>query len=255
MTASSNLEIAVRNFVGHCQAIPAALGSPGTQTPYFAANQHTLDIPYPNGITTGGPDNSQSHVVQVQQLLAARPPNAETAIVDAYSNLDLTPLGFDTMFDSPWAYRNPAPLNPPPQIDRPIETVGTPDQLLRFDRAAAVGFNQPNADIVYSNPLLNDARYRFCFIRQSNEIVAGVQTFTNDESVGIYTLFTLPGHQRKGYATALVHEALKVAPNEVAPNETAPNLPAITNPNDNSDPLFTNHGFNHIGIRTVWIKR
>jgi GNAT superfamily N-acetyltransferase len=243
VSSDVKLEIAIRNFVDHCQAIPTALGSPGTRTPYFAANQHTLDIPYPNGITIGGVENSQSHIVQIQQLMAARPPNAKTGVVDAYPNLDLTPLGFEMMFDSPWAYREPTEPNPPPQIDRPIETVRTPEQLLKFDRAAAIGFGQPHADTVYSNPLLNDDRYRFCFIRQSGEVVAGVQTFTNEESVGIYTLFTLADHQRKGYAAALVYEALA----------RAPGLPAITNPNDNSDRVFESNGFTRIGTRTIWI--
>jgi hypothetical protein len=88
VTPGANLEIAIRNFIGHCQAIPTALGFPGTQTPHFSSNPHTLNIPYPQGITTGGPDNSKSQLVQIQQFLASRPPNTLTGVVDSYSTLD-----------------------------------------------------------------------------------------------------------------------------------------------------------------------
>ena len=242
MTKNAQLEIAIRNFIGHCQAIPTALGFPGTQTPLFSSNPHTLNIPYPNGITTGGPENEKSHLVQIQQFLVGRPPNTLTGVIDSYSNLDLTPLGFEIFFRTGWDYREPAPLSPPPEIDRPVETVQTPDQLRQFDRAAAIGFGQPNADIVYSTPLLSDNRYRFHFIRQSNEIVAGVQSFTSEESAGIYTLFTLQEYRRRGYAKALTTEALS----------HSPGLPATTNPSNDSAHLFGNLGFSNIGNRTIW---
>ncbi|MDG0870453.1 GNAT family N-acetyltransferase [Candidatus Lucifugimonas marina] len=124
-----------------------------------------------------------------------------------------------------------------------IETVNTPAQLQEFDRAAAAGFGQPDDDTVYSTPLLTDPRYDFYFIRQSNKIAAGVQTFTNNESIGVYTLFTLPEHRRKGFAKSLVNHVLSLTPD----------LPAVTNPSEDSDHLFRNAGFSHIGTRTIWL--
>ena len=245
MTPNAQLETAIRNFIGTCHAIPTSLGfppSPDDQTPHFSSNPHTLNIPYPNGITAHGPENAQSHLAQIKRFLASRPPNTRTFVVDSYSTLDLTPLGFEILFSTGWSYREPAPLSPPPAIDRPVETVNTPDQLRQFDRAAAIGFGQPNADIVYSSPLLSDTRYRFHFIRHSNKIVAGVQSFTNEESTGIYTLFTHPDHQRRGYAKALTTEALS----------HAPHLPATTNPSTDSTHLFGTLGFANIGNRTIW---
>ncbi len=238
----SPIEIAITNFVEHCQAIPTTLGSPGSQTPAFSTNQHTLNIPYPNGITIGDSEHSETQLTQIRQLLAARPPNAGTSIVDSYSTLDLAPIGFKAIFDTPWFYRPPAPTENTPRPQLRIESVNTPAQLQEFDRAAAVGFDQPNADVVYSTPLLSDSRYRFLFIRQSDEISAGIQTFTNKDSVGIYTLFTLPAYRRRGFASALVAHALS----------TNPDLPTITNPGDESDHLFRTAGFTHIGTRTIW---
>lgn len=236
------MDIAVTNFVEHCQAIPASLGSPGTQTPAFSVNHHTLNIPYPNGITIRDSEHSQTQLTQIRQMLASRPLNSETSVVDSYASLDLTPLGFQVLFDTPWFYRTADP-DVQTTADAPrIEQINTPAQLVEFDRAAAIGFGQPNADIVYSTPLLNDSRYCFYYIRQSNKIVAGVQTFTNSESIGIYTLFTLPEYQRNGFATALVNRALA----------TAPQLPAITNPGEESDHLFRKARFTHIGTRTIW---
>ena len=103
------LEIATRNFVGHYQAIPSALGSPGTERPYFSTSQHTFDIPYPNGITYGVAEYAQTRMVQIQQLLAGQPSAAETGAVDSYSNLGMQDLGFGTKFDTPWSFREPAP--------------------------------------------------------------------------------------------------------------------------------------------------
>jgi ribosomal protein S18 acetylase RimI-like enzyme len=245
VTKNAPLEIAIRNFIGHCQAIPTALGFPGTQTPHFSSNPHTLDIPYPQGITTGGAENSQSQIVQIQLLLASRPAATLTGVVDSYSTLDLKLQGFEILFSTGWDYREPAPISPQPVIDRPVETVHSPDQLRQFDRAAAIGFGQPDADVVYSTPLLSDSRYSFYFIRQSNEVVAGVQSFTNDESIGIYTLFTHPDYRRRGYARALTTEALS----------HAPGLPATTNPSNDSAHLFGTLSFAKIGERTIWDHR
>jgi hypothetical protein len=235
------IQIAIANFVDHCQAIPTALGSPGTQTAALSVNQHALNIPYPNGITIGDSEHTDAQLCQIRQMLANSPPNTRTSVVDSYSTLDLTPLGFEVMFDTPWSYREPVQPAAGHVQTPTIETVNTPGQLVMFDRAAAVGFGQPDAGVVYSTPLLQDPRYAFYFIRQSNEIVAGVQTFTNEESLGIYTLFTHETHQLNGYANALVHRALT----------TAPDLPAITNPGENSEHLFSKAGFTHIGTRTI----
>jgi GNAT superfamily N-acetyltransferase len=149
------------------------------------------------------------------------------------------------MFGTPWSFRNPSAIQSPGDNSPTIETVQTPDQLLEFDRIAAIGFDQPDADQVYSLPLLNDPRYRLLFIRQNNKIVAGVQSFTNDESIGIYTLLTLPDHRHQGFANALVRAALS----------HSPELPATTNPSDDSMHLFNNCGFETIGARRVWIRR
>jgi len=243
---SSPIEIAINNFVDHCQAIPNSLGSSGTQTPAFSTNQHTLNIPYPHGITVGDGSNSDTQFNQIRQLLAARPPNVSTSVVDSYSALDLTPLGFEILFETPWFYRLEGAAVPSRPVDvARVESVNTPQQLQEFDRAAAIGFGHPDADVVYSTPLLRDHRYNFYFIRQSNQIVAGVQTFTNEESLGIYTLFTLLEHRRKGYGSALVSHAIGATGG----------IPAITNPGDESDQLFRNLGFVHIGTRTIWRRQ
>jgi hypothetical protein len=243
--SETNLQIAIANFVDHCQAIPESLGSPGVQTPAFSVNQHTLNIPYPNGITIADGEHVDTQIAQIKQMLAARPPDAGTSVVDSYSELFLGPLGFEPLFTTPWFFRSPKPLDVEPvgapRIPR-IEVVNAPVQLHEFDRAAAVGFAQSNADTVYSLPLLSDNRYRFYFIRQANQIVAGVQTFTNDSSVGIYTLFTLPEYQQIGFARSLLNRVIL----------DNPNLPAITNPDDQSEHLFASEGFTHIGTRTVW---
>lgn len=242
---SSPIEIAVNNFVDHCQAIPNSLGSPGSRTPAFSTNQHTLNIPYPNGITIGQTGSHDSQMSQIRQMIAGRPGGAVTSVVDSFSSLDLAPLGFHTLFDTPWAFRQAAPTDSLPILEPQlrIETVNTPAQLQEFDRAAAAGFGQSDDDTVYSTPLLTDPRYDFYFIRQSNEIAAGVQTFTNDESIGVYTLFTLPEYRHKGFAKRLVNHVLNLTPN----------LPAVTNPSKDSDHLFRNAGFSHIGTRTIWL--
>jgi len=238
------IETAINNFVEQCQAIPTSLGSPGTRTAALSTNQHTLNIPYPHGITVGGPEQSSTQISQINQLLAGRPANASTAVVDSHSNLDLKPLGFEVLFGTPWSLREPTSSEVWKQSEPRIESVNTPAQLQEFDRAAAAGFGQPSADVVYSTPLLNDPRFRFQFIREGNDLVAGIQTFTNDNSIGIYTLFTLSDHRRKGFAKALVRSALA----------TNADLPAITNPSDQSVHLFRSAGFAEVGKRTIWLK-
>ena len=240
--SKSPLQISIANFVEHCQAIPTSLGSPGNQSETFSSNHHTFNIPYPNGITTGTASQTESQLVQIQQMLATSPPNSRPFVVDSFSTLDLSPFGFEAMFKTPWFYREPVSVEIEHDPESRIETINSPAQLQEFDRAAAVGFSQSNTDTVYSRPLLSDPRYDFYSIRGSSKIVAGVQTFTNDDSVGIYTLFTHREHQRKGYAAALVNHVLAKHPDR----------PAITNPSDESDHLFRNASFRHIGTRTIW---
>ena len=241
------LEISINNLVEHCQAVPTALGSPGIVTPDLSTNPHTLEIPYPQVITRGGIDNSVAHSAEIEQFIASHPGDPTTGVVDSYSNLDLTQLGFDTRFSTQWAFRAPGEIELEHQATAmpEIEVVENVNQLFEFDRAAAIGFGQHGSQRVYADGLLKDRRYQFLFIRVANDIAAGVQTFTNDGSVGLYTLFTLPDYRRKRFASALVRAALS----------KSPQLPATTNPGDMSDKLFENIGFQNIGTRTVWIRR
>ena len=238
----SRYRIAVDNFIGHCQAVPEALGSSGTVTAAFSANNHTLDIPYPHGITTAIEDQIESQLSQIRSFVASRPDQKTTWIVDSGSKLDLEPLGFSIAFDTPWLYREPQVNSEPTEPKFVVERVQTPSQLRDFDQAAAIGFGQKDSSTVYAQDLLQDARYDFYYMRRMNRIVAGVQTFTDGESVGIYTLFTHTEHQRKGYATTLVNHVLSRKPEQ----------PAITNPGDQSYQLFLDAGFKEIGKRTLW---
>ena len=219
---NSPIDISINNFISHCQAVPTALGSPGSETAYLSTNPHTFKIPYPQVITRGGADNLATHIAEIGEFLGAQPPGSPTDVVDSYSCLDLKPLGFKRWFSTDWSFRAPGAVETGrvAKSTPKIHVVETPSELLEFDLAAAAGFGQQGGDRVYVDRLLTDDRYRFLYIKHAGEIVAGVQTFTNSESVGIYTLFTLPDHRRKGFASELVHAALA----------TEPQLPAITNP-------------------------
>jgi len=91
--------------------------------------------------------------------------------------------------------------------------------------------------------LLNDGRYRFLLGRSEDELVSGALTFNDGESAGIYTLFTLPHVRGRGYGDAIIRAALS----------NSPDLPAITNPSDMSNNLFSQLAFSEIGTRTVWV--
>jgi len=176
--------------------------------------------------------------------LAGREDDVNITIVSPSPNLHIRPRFYETAFDEMAPDIEPllAAVGVKHLCGR-VESVNTPAQLQEFDRVAAVGFGQPDADIVYSAPLLSDHRYGFYFIRHSNNVVAGIQTFTNNDSIGIYTLFTLPEFQQKGLATRLVEHALA----------SEMNLPAITNPSDDSERIFEKAGFTNIGTRTIWL--
>lgn len=238
-----NLELAIGNLKGHCEAVLASHGWPSTDTSVLSTNPHQLDIPFGQAITLGGRDQAAYQYDEIREFLARRPGRASTGVVDAYSCLDLSPLDFKVLFSDPWMVREPGPMEVATPDGLRVSEASMPDGLREFEAAAADGFESPNNVGMYLDGLLADPRYRFFVGRTGSKIVSGVVSFTDGQSLGIYSLFTLPHARRQGFGDAVIRAALSASPA----------VPATANASNMSFMLFSRLGFNEIGTRTIWV--
>lgn len=221
----------------------AAHGSPTLRSPALWINRHTLAIPYPHVIRFDTSKDDAADYSEIEAFIESRPQGAPTAVNDSFSSLDLSKFGLKRLFSSPWSFRQPGEVESKTLIDLEIESVESPEQLREFDLACSTGFGSPDSPRVHLEPLLSDTRYRTHIGRSNGRVVTGAMAFTNGESVGIYSLFTLPEARNRGFGEAIVRSVLA---------ESA-TLPATTNPSDMSDGLFSRLGFMAVGQRTIWI--
>lgn len=247
MSANGPLLTAIDNMLGHCEAVLLANGSASERTSCLWTNPHELSIPYPNAIILNHRHASQDLFNQLNTFLGTRIGDTPTSIVDPYSVHDFGPLGFRVLFSDTWSVRGPGAPVPAEQQQVQIEVreVTSPRKLLKFDAASAAGFETAGAGRSYPDVLLQDRRYRFYVGVSDNDPVTGVMSFNDGNSVGIYTLFTLPAVRRQGYGEQMVRRVLA----------DATGLPACTNPSGMSNGLFRRLGFYEAGKRTIWVRR
>lgn len=238
------VELAIENLAGHCAAVLAAHGLPGNRTSVLSLTPHALDIPFPNAITLGGRDRAAEQFDEIREFVARRLSRASTGVVDAYSCLDLSPLDFEVLFSDPWLVREPGPMEMVTPDGLSISEAASSEDLKDFEAAAAAGFEASNNVGMYPDVLLRDPRYRFFLGWSGSEIASGVVSFTTEQAVGIYSLFTLPHARRQGYGDAIVRAALT----------ESPPLPAVTNASNMSVKLFGRLGFDQVGTRTIWVR-
>ncbi len=241
---------AALNCARYSEMVLAALGATGQIDEFLWVNSHALDLPYAHGLTLGGPTAAREQMQAIKALVNSRPDEYRTVIADSWSNLDLDRLGFRVLFTDPWFVRQPGGTDARRSPDGlVIRQVDSPQLLAEFEVGDARAFhgNQVAVPDVpgwhYAPALLDDPRVTIHAGLVDGKLVAGVIAFDDGESVGLYTLITLPEARRRGYGDAMIQAAVT----------TAPDLPVSTNPSELSQRLFARAGFRQVGRRTIWI--
>ena len=240
---SSTLALAIQNLTDVCEAVLLASGHPSTRTQYLWSNGHDLNLPYPNLITLADEHSADEMYSEIRTFMESRAIGKVTGVNDAHSSLDLGQFGLSVLFSSPWSVRQPAPAEVAGPDDLEIIEINNPAQLAEFEKSSHEGFGKEWRDRSYQDVLLDDSRFRFYAARIEDRVVSGVQAFNNGNSIGFYTLFTIPDARRQGFGDAVIRAGLS----------NSPHLPAITNPSDQSNGIFSRLGFDKVGTRTVWL--
>lgn len=171
-------------------------------------------------------------------------------VYDCAATRDLSRLGFESMWRTPWYLRRPAALTPAPLPEGlSIETVTTAAQLADFEVATWQGFEGTETDFAgrerfSQHPLasLEDPGMVYLNARLDGQVVSSTIAYITDGMVGIYGLSTLPGFRRRGYARALVQASVALRPDCAA--SVYPDPPTV--------PIYTEIGFERGGTIAVW---
>jgi GNAT superfamily N-acetyltransferase len=174
------------------------------------------------------------------------------ALYDCWATRDLRALGFERIVQNPWYLRPPSPLRPAPlPAGLTIEAVATVEQLIEFERASWVGFEESETPLQeweqfswHAPETVDDPNMVYLIARLGGQAAAGAIAHITADMVGIYGVSTLSNFRRRGYATALVRAAVALRPD----------LPACVFPDPPSAPLYTSTGFARAGKIAIWKK-
>jgi hypothetical protein len=210
----------------------SALEMPGTFTPILWQNPHDMPPIFPNADVLGGTEAEQlAAIAALVQVRSGR----VTAVKDAWARLDLTPLGFEPLFEAQWLYRDAGPLQIPP-TDLQFEFVQTPAALREF----SVACNGADLAAVYSPILLDHAHIRWILARRQGQIAGGVTAVHAEGVNGVNNLFASSPQDQASLICAAV--------NAFAPG------PACSYARGDSIAPFLSLGFEAVGKLRVWVR-
>ncbi|MCB9457465.1 MAG: hypothetical protein H6671_15885 [Anaerolineaceae bacterium] len=221
------------NNAAWIQAAVSALGLPGEFTPVLWQNHYDMPPIFPNADTLGGTESEQLAAVSA---LIKRRPGRVTVVKDAWARLDLTPLGFEPLFEASWIYRHAIPLVSPGAGLQP-EHLTTAEGL----RAFAAACNGEELAGVYSPKLLNRPDIAWIAAHREGNIIGGVTAFLAHGMNGINNLFA-PDNT---IADSLIRAAVNAFPD----------VPACGYEGEDTVAPFLALGFQTMGKLRVWIRR
>ncbi len=211
----------------------SASGLPGEFTPVLWQNHHDMPPIFPNADTLGGTESEQLAAITA---LIKRRPGRVTVVKDAWARLDLTPLGFEPLFEAAWIYRNACPLAIPVE-NVGLERVTTAEGL----RAFAAACNGEKLAGVYSHKLLNRPDIAWIAAHREGNLIGGVTAFLAHGMNGINNLFAPDNAIADGLIRAAVN--------------AFPDVPACGYEGEDTAAPFLALGFQTMGKLRVWIRQ
>ncbi len=189
-----------RNNAQWCAAVGRALGIPSTTDAGLWRAHAPMPPGYPEAVTLE-PRLAAEHVV-------SRLPRGASSVKDSFADLNLSPFGFEVLFDARWIA-----LEPPATTEDPA-TAGGGIRFDRVDTPAALGEwarAHGNAE-AFASPLLDDPAVLIVGARRRGAFVAGAALNDSEDAVGLSNVF---GPAHSGYAAAVVlaaerHPALPI---------------------------------------------
>jgi ribosomal protein S18 acetylase RimI-like enzyme len=173
--------------------------------------------------------------------------SATGTVCDAWSRLDLEPLGFERRDAEPWYFRPAGPLATeamPSELE--IVRAATPEAIEEFEAVSVRGFEIEDASIevggAHPASILVDPRMTSWIGRVDGRAVAAAMSYRTDGAIGVFGVTTLPSARKRGYGTAMTRAAMLV--DSV--------LPSVLSPSPEGENLYRRLGFRPVGELQTW---
>jgi hypothetical protein len=235
----NSLAQAIHNNAAWCDQVCRVHGQPGTFDPHAWLCPGPTPPFYPNLVTLTGPAGRAAQIQHIQALQASGLPGA-WAVKDSYRALDLTPLGFQALFEAQWLWRAPEQPLPRVQSDLPgtWARVETAEDLARWELAWGT---PPGQAGIFLPGLLQNAEIAFLAAWRDQEIVAGGIAYRSSGVVGLSNLFSPKEAEDEWWAGALDLAA-----------RIFPSLPLVDYEHGDSLALARSLGFQELGPLVIW---
>jgi hypothetical protein len=189
----SKVELAVVNNTRWYEAIFAAHG---LKSETDARVWRSCDVPPPfhSNLVVLSPTTTQADIEAYIAELSKQPRPLGWSIKDSYARLDLAALGFSTLFEADWIWRDPVLAIAPPLKSRLAWTqIASRARLVEWEHAWS-GDARNEADVFrtrqFPDSLLDSADHAFFAGRLNGKIVAGGIANRSLGVVGLSNIFS-----------------------------------------------------------------
>ncbi|MFN8493373.1 MAG: hypothetical protein U0350_37590 [Caldilineaceae bacterium] len=240
------IQQAAYNNAVWCDTVCRAHGWPGEFHEDIWVQWHGSLPYYPNAVTLTDECNLTTQRQAIQRLAEARLPEG-CGVKDSFCVLDLTPLGFEPLFEATWLYR-PATLLPPIEPIQGVQwrRVQEATELRIWERAWRGGTGEETGKEpapLFLPTLLADKQIVFLAAYQAERIVAGAILNRTGAVVGLSNLFTPDGDAAPWWASCVA-----------ASQALLPGL-ALVGYERGQDLVYAQQcGFEALGPLRIWIK-
>jgi hypothetical protein len=180
------VELATQNNAMWCDTVCRAHGIPGEFRPHIWVNPGPVPRYYPNAVTLTTETTDQMDAVQT---LITRTDRA-VSIKDSFGKFDLTPLGFQVLFEASWVWYDTETRPQTTPVDEcQWAIVQQPDQLARWETAWNGGVEGTPEERIFRPALLADPELRILGGIRDGQFVAGAIANRTGPVVGLSNQF------------------------------------------------------------------
>jgi len=237
---------AVYNNAVWCDAVCRAHGSPGELVDGMWINRRKTPRFYPNAVTLSEDPGPAVQLKRIHDLGQAGIPGA-WSVKDSFRALDLTPLGFQILFDAEWICRAPSRRGLGRFSGTRWGRVASASELADWELAwERERIDQKDADEprIFLPSLLADRDIAVIAAYDGQRIVAGAIANRTADVVGMSNVFvpaSEAGRFRAGCVAGII--------------EAFPGLPIVGYEEGRGLPAVRSLGFDALGPLRVWVKR
>jgi hypothetical protein len=173
--------------------------------------------------------------------------DAVGTVCDAWSRLDLEPLGFERRDTEPWFFRPAgrlAPQSAPHELE--IVRAASREEIEEFEAVSVRGFDSEDARIEVGTghpaTILQDRSMTSWIGRVAGRPVAAAMSYRANGAIGIFGVTTIASARRRGYGTAMTRAAI------LADSR----LPSVLAPSPEAESMYKRLGFRPVGELRKW---